>query len=295
VSAGGLAPVLALIAGALAGAVAVTELGRILPAVGRLGDALIAAAVQAVHSTLGPLERAASEGSDPSAPERRRLRVAGAAVGAAGGWLLGGGRLALVAAVVAAAMVPRAAQQRRLRYGRRVERGAAQAALSISGALAGGGSIRAAITSAATELNGPIALELGRTAVELEAGASVDAALDGLVARAPSGSVVLICAAIQLQRRSGGDLAALLRRIAASLEDEQRATEEARAATAQARVTSTIVLALPPAGILLAELASPGLLGRILASPIGAAFIATALGLQALGAVAIRRLARMTA
>jgi tight adherence protein B len=191
-------------------------------------------------------------------------------------------------------MLPRVAMWRRARYGRRVEAGAAAAALSISGALAGGGSIRAAVASAAHELDGPIALELRRTAVELEAGASLDVALDGLVTRAPSPSIVLIAAAVQLQRRSGGDLAALLRRIAASLEDEHRAAEEANAATAQARVTSAMVLALPPAGVGLAELASPGLLGRMLGSPLGASLVLAALGLQAIGALAVRRMARVT-
>jgi tight adherence protein B len=163
----------------------------------------------------------------------------------------------------------------------------------MSGALAGGGSIRAAIAAAANELDGPIAIELRRTAVELEAGASLDAALDSLVARAPSRSMVLITAAVQLQRRSGGDLAALLRRIASSVEDEHRAAEEANAATAQARATSMMVLALPPAGIALAEVASPGLIGRMLGSPIGVSLVIAASVLQAVGAVAVKRLARI--
>jgi tight adherence protein B len=174
-----------------------------------------------------------------------------------------------------------------------VEAGAAAAALSISGALAGGGSIRSAIGAAAHELDGPAAVELGRTAVDLESGASLDGALDGLVARASSSGIALIAAAMRLQRRSGGDLAALLRRIATSLEEERRAVEEARAATAQARVTALMVLVLPPFGVLISELASPGLLARMLGSPVGMSLVVVALGLQAVGAVFVRRLARI--
>jgi tight adherence protein B len=143
------------------------------------------------------------------------------------------------------------------------------------------------------ELEGPISVELRRTAVELEAGARLDAALDGLVDRAPSPGIVLLAAAVQLQRRSGGDLAALLRRLARSLEHERRAAEEANAATAQARVTSTMVLALPPAGMVLAELASPGLIGRMLGSAIGMTLLALAVALQLGGAVLVRRLTRV--
>ena len=213
--------------------------------------------------------------------------------GAGAGWIIGGGGTALAAGIAGTLLLPRVATWRRARYGRRVEAGAAGAALSISGALAGGGSIRAALAAAASELDGPIAIELRRTAVELEAGASLDGALDSLVARAPSRSMLLITAAVQLQRRSGGDLAALLRRIAASVEDEHRAAEEANTATAQARVTSMMVLALPPAGIAFAEMASPGLVGRMLGSPIGVSLVIAAGGLQAVGAVAVRRLARI--
>ena len=246
-----------------------------------------------VARTFAPLRRAASHGRDPSALERRRLRVAGALAGSATGWIIGGGGAALVVGVAGTLLLPRVATWRRARYGRRVEAGAAGAALSMSGALAGGGSIRAALAAAAHELDGPIAIELRRTAVELEAGASLDGALDNLIARAPSRSMLLITAAVQLQRRSGGDLAALLRRIAASVEDEHRAAEEASTATAQARVTSTMVLALPPAGIAFAELASPGLVGRMLGSTIGVSLVIAAGGLQAVGAVAVRRLARI--
>jgi tight adherence protein B len=290
----GVAYGLSLVAGALAGPVAVSALDRAASSLGRPADSLMVRGFALIQATLVPLRRAGSHGSDPSGVERRRLRVAGAIGGGCAGWALVGGWVAFAASMAAALSVPRVATWRRARYAGRVEAGAAPAALSIAGALAGGGSIRAAIAAAVHELDGPISIELRRTALELETGASLDRALDGLVARAPSRSIILIAAAVQLQRRSGGDLAALLRRIAASLEDERRAAEEANAATAQARVTSVIVLALPPAGMALAELASPGLLGRMLDSPLGAALVIFALGLQVAGALAVRRLARVS-
>jgi tight adherence protein B len=287
------ARLLALAAGALAGPPAVALLARAAAGLAKPADRLGEGAFELVGRTFAPLRAAASHGKDPSTVERRRLEIAGAVAGLGAGWIVGGGGAALAAAVAGALLLPRVATWRRARYGRRVEAGAAGAALSISGALAGGGSIRAAIAGAAGELDGPIAIELRRTAVELEAGASLDDALDSLIARAPSRSMLLITAAVQLQRRSGGDLAALLRQIAASVEDEHHAAEEANTATAQARVTSMMVLALPPAGIAFAELASPGLVGRMLGSPVGMSLMIAAGGLQAVGALAVRRLARV--
>jgi tight adherence protein B len=292
-SGNGVAYLLSVAAGALAGPPAALLLARGGAALAKPVDRLSEGALELLGRTFAPLRRAASHGQNPSAVERRRLRIAGAVAGAGAGWIVGGGGAALVAGIAGALLLPRVATWRRARYGRRVEAGAAGAALSMSGALAGGGSIRAAIAAAAHELDGPIAIELRRTAVELEAGASLDAGLDNLIARAPSRSMLLITAAVQLQRRSGGDLAALLRRIASSVEDEHRAAEEANAATAQARVTSMMVLALPPAGIAFAEVASPGLVGRMVGSPIGVSLVIAASALQAVGAVAVRRLARI--
>jgi tight adherence protein B len=284
---------LALLAGALAGPAAVMLLLRALAPLAVDVRRAIAGVSGAIDATLAPLRLAASHGRDPSRAERRRLLVAGACAGLVGGWALGGGRVAAAGAIGGALALSRTATWRRTRYARRVAAGAAPAAQAMAGALAGGGSIRAAIGAGATELEGPISVELRRTAVELEAGARLDAALEGLVDRAPSPGIVLLAAAVQLQRRSGGDLAALLRRLARSLEQERRAADEANAATAQARVTSTMVLALPPAGMVLAELASPGLIGRMLGSSIGITLLALAVALQLGGAVLVRRLARV--
>ena len=292
-SGGGVPYLLAITAGGLAGPLVFALLAHAAPAAISTVEGLAMDALALARATLAPLRRAASHGRDPSAGERHRLRIAGALAGACAGWAVGGARMALAGCMGGAFGLPRVASWRRARYGRRVEAGVGAAALSISGALGGGASIRAAIGAAAHELEGPISIELRRTAAALETGATLDAALEGLATRAPSRSMVLVAAGIQLQRRSGGDLAALLRRTAASIEDEHRAEEEARAATAQARVTSAMVLALPPAGIGLAELASPGLLGRMLASGLGASLVIAALGLQAGGALAVRRLARI--
>jgi tight adherence protein B len=97
---------------------------------------------------------------------------------------------------------------------------------------------------------------------------------------------------VRIQRRSGGSLAALLRRIATTLEEHDRLDAEARAATAQARFTALVVLLLPLAGLMLAELSAPGILGQVVGSPVGAWLLGAATILQLSGMVLIRRLAR---
>ena len=81
-------------------------------------------------------------------------------------------------------------------------------------------------------------------------------------ARVRSPRLDTVVAACLLQRRAGGDLARLLRESARSMEEQSRLEGELRAATAQARFTGLLVVALPLGGALLAELASPGCLAR---------------------------------
>ena len=70
---------------------------------------------------------------------------------------------------------------------------------------------------------------------------------------------------------------------------------EARSATAQARFTALLVTGLPFAGLALAELGQPGFLRALASSPLTAALIVAALGLQLVAVACVRRIARVAA
>ena len=91
--------------------------------------------------------------------------------------------------------------------------------------------------------------------------------LERLRLRAADPAWDAIVAGILLQREAGGDLAGLLRDQAAALEAADRIERDARAATAQARFTARLVLALPLGAAALAELASPGLAAGLAEPP----------------------------
>jgi tight adherence protein B len=99
--------------------------------------------------------------------------------------------------------------------------------------------------------------------------------------------------AVLSQQLAGGDLAGLLRRFAEGAAEQDRAAQDARSATAQARFTGLLVVAMPSGAALFAELIQPGFLGHMLASPPAAAMLGLAAALQLAGFVAIRRLARV--
>jgi tight adherence protein B len=273
----------AAVAGGLA-AVALREAALATPVAGRW-----------LATALEPLQRAGSEGYAPTELERRRLAVIGTvAMLAAGTVVLGPGPAPLLAAAgpaAAASMIAR----RRARYRRAVDRGLPDVAVAVADALAAGRSARAALAAAAASLEGPPATELGRVRAELSLGVSTRAALAGLRRRVGSARVDSFAAAVLSQQIAGGDLASLLRRFAAAAADRDRVEADARSATAQARFTGLLVVAMPVGAALLAELLEPGFVGDLLANGPAAALLALAAALQLAGFVAIRRLSRVGA
>jgi tight adherence protein B len=246
-----------------------------------------------VVALIAPLRRSRSEGVVPPDRERLRLQLAAAAAGFATGLVGVGPRFALGAAAGAGWLAGHSLTWTRERYRRRLDRGASAVAVAVADALDAGRSMPGAFIAAADGLHGPMGTELRRVARELEVGAPTDAALKALQGRSGSRRVNLIAAAATVQRRSGGRLAELLREIAVMLDERDRLADEARAASAQARFTSATVVCLPLAGLVLGELAAPGLIGRMAGSPAGAWLLALALALQGVGIALIRRLARV--
>jgi tight adherence protein B len=276
----------ALLAGA-AGGCAVLGAWEALVAIER------ARVVAAASRVLVPLRRARREGRAPTAPERRRLVLLTAGTLLGCGWILFGP----VGGVVLAAAGPPAllavTRARRRRYLAELARGAAPAARALSDALAGGHAIRAAIGQAARGLPGAAGSELRATAAALSVGEPTEAALARLRRRAASPAWDTIVAAILLTRGAGGDLAGLLRGCAQSLEESTRLEAEARSATAQARFTGLLVMALPAGAAGLAELASPGYLASLARSPLTAWLVGCALACQLLAFAVIHRMARV--
>jgi tight adherence protein B len=251
------------------------------------------AAAAWLRVALEPLRRAGREGYAPSTIERRRLAALGAGAALLGGWFLGGAALAVPLAVAGPGIAAWAVSSRRRRYRRSVERALPEVAAAVADSLATGRSLRASLPAAAISLDGPPAVELARLGAELELGAPTPAAVEAWRRRMRSARVDAFAAALLSQRLAGGDLAGLLRRFAEGAAERDRVADDARSATAQARFTGLLVVAMPSGGALFAELIQPGFFAKVLGAPSAAILIALAASLQLAGFVAIRRLSRV--
>lgn len=257
-------------------ALAAVERTRVAAGVGRL---------------VAPLVRAGREGVAPSAPERRRLAVVAAVVLAAAGWLVGGPVAAVLAAVAGPALAMGAVRARRRRFSQALAAAAPSVGRALADALSAGHSVRGALGLASGGIAGPAGHELRAAAHALRLGAPTAAVLERLRRRAATPAWDAMVAGILLQRDAGGDLPALLRELASALEAAARQDRDALAATAQARFTARIVLVLPIGAALLAELASPGFVSRLVADPVSAFLTCFAVALQAIALACVRRLA----
>jgi tight adherence protein B len=260
-----------------------------------LREAVLATPVAArwLSAALDPLMRAGREGYAPTAIERRRLAMIGSGALLAAGVLVAGPGPAAPLAIAGPAAAGWAVARRRARYRRSVEREVPGIATAIADALSAGRSVRGALASAAESLDGPPAAEMSRVTADLELGASTAEALAALGHRIGSSRVEALSAALLSQQLAGGDLASLLRRFAVSAADQDRAAEDARSATAQARFTGLLVVAMPTGAALFGELVHPGFLTRLLHEPISTALLVVAAGLQLAGFGLIRRLSRV--
>ncbi len=279
----GLPVALAAVAGGTA-AVAIREALLASPAAGRW-----------LSEAVKPLLRAGREGYAPTERERRRLAMLGTVAVGGAGFILLGPAPGFLLALGGPGAVAWALAVRRARYRAAVERGLPRIATAVADALAGGRATSAALAAAAASVDGSGAAELARVRADLELGASPRDALAALQGRLGSPVVDSFATAVLSQELSGGDLAGLLRRFARSAADRDRVAADARAATAQARFTGLLVVAMPAGAALFCELIAPGFAGGLVRNPAAAALLGAAAGLQVAGFCAIHRLSRVEA
>lgn len=219
------------------------------------------------------------------------LWLSGFPVGAlVGYWIGGAGCAALLAGVWAAvpAVLPphlarRAATKR--------EEAVPQILDAIARALRSGASLLQGLGEAAQE-EGPLQRELQRVAAEAERGAGVAAALSAWAERQPSGSIRLAAAALSLGAETGGANARAVDGVASTVRQRLAVAGEARALTAQPRVSAQVIGLAPIAFGAFSAATDPDLARMLFTTPLGWTMLVTGLVLDLLGMGWMMRMAR---
>ena len=160
----------------------------------------------------------------------------------------------------------------------------------IARALRAGNPFAAALKAAAKEMPEPIAEEFGITFDEINYGLEVEDALHNLETRLGGTDVAYFVTAVLIQRRTGGNLANVLNRIAAMLRERRRTVNEVRIQAAEMRLSAHILIALPflVAGVL--SLFRWEYMATLFEHPMGQVIVVIQLILMLFGYLVMRRM-----
>jgi len=157
-------------------------------------------------------------------------------------------------------------------------------------ALRVGHSLAASLGSAARECPDPLGAELRKCFDEQNYGVDVRAALMNLIARAPVQDLRIFVAAVLIQKDSGGNLAEVLEKVAQTIRERFRLKMQVRVHTAQGRMTGWVLSLLPVVLGFGMYLVSPEGISVLWTRPVGLKLLYTAIGMDALGAIVIRKI-----
>lgn len=120
-----------------------------------------------------------------------------------------------------------------------------EAVSMIANSLRAGFAFQHGIDMVARQMEPPIADEFARLIVDMNVGASVEEALQGLLIRADSEDVNMVVTAVLIQRTSGGNLSEILETVAETMRERERLTGEVKTMTSQQRFSGTVLTFWP--------------------------------------------------
>ncbi|HEX2647509.1 MAG TPA: type II secretion system F family protein [Candidatus Dormibacteraeota bacterium] len=173
---------------------------------------------------------------------------------------------------------------------RQFDAGLPQAMDLIANAMKAGQSVAQSFGAVTDNARPPVSDEFMLARREIELGASVDSALNNMVARIGSADLRLMVMVITIQRSIGGDLPAILITLADTMRQRAEMRAEILAATAQSRGTALIITLLPIAAALILYFLVPDYFRPIFTNALGWFILLLAAFLLFIGNVFIRRL-----
>ena len=160
----------------------------------------------------------------------------------------------------------------------------------LSRSLRAGHSLGAGFGLIAEEMPEPLAREFGRCFEEQNFGVSLEQSLESMTQRIPNLDLRFFATAVILQRQTGGDLAEILDKIGNLVRARFRLAGTIQALTGEGRLSGIVLLALPP-GLFTAMLfLNKEYVMKLFTDPMGQWLLGSAIVMQFLGALVIRKI-----
>ena len=143
------------------------------------------------------------------------------------------------------------------------------------------------------DLDDPVAKEFQITFNDVNYGGDLRAALEGLLARIPSVTVMALVSAVMIQKETGGNLAELLDKLASVIRGRYKFQRKVKTLSAEGRLAAWIMSLFPfvLGGIL--SLINPDLMPMLIYDPTGQKLIIAAFVLMVIGIFWMQRVVRI--
>ncbi|HMP79235.1 MAG TPA: type II secretion system F family protein, partial [Pirellulaceae bacterium] len=177
--------------------------------------------------------------------------------------------------------------------GRRLKRIGVQlpAALDLIGqALRSGQSLPSGFQMVAQQTEEPLGPEFGRCFEEQNLGIPLEQCLKRMVERVPNMDLKFFVTSVVLQRQTGGDLAEVLDKIASLIRERLQIAGQIQALTGEGRLSGIVLLALPPALLLVMLRLNYDYIMMLFNDPLGRKMLAVGIATQILGAICIKKI-----
>lgn len=208
--------------------------------------------------------------------------VAGSALAA----VLGLGVLGPVGVALGAtpALTVRSLRQRRARRRHSMLDDELASALQlVIGHLKIGRNIVSALSEAADVTPEPLGTILQEIVAEARLGVPVDEVLTVVADREDNRHLAIVASAVGLHTRHGGHLVEILENVLGTIEEEDRLRRDIRSITADGRLSAQVLLAMPPAMLVLVSVLSPGYAAPLFNHPLGRKMLYAAIVLGLVG------------
>jgi len=163
----------------------------------------------------------------------------------------------------------------------------------IVNALKSGFSLESSLNLVGQEIPDPVGTEFAILYEEQNLGVDLVQALQNMSQRMPSDDLIILTTAIAIQKKSGGNLAEVLGKISEMIRERFQLRREIRIRTAQGRLSGLILVLMPPALVVIIMFLNPTYLDSLVTDPLGPYLVGTAVVLQLVGIIAIRRIVNL--
>ena len=163
----------------------------------------------------------------------------------------------------------------------------------LRSALESGHTLLRGLQMASEHLADPMSSEIRLVLEQVQLGTPLPPALENMYRRIPEEDLGFLVVAVKIQSAVGSSLAEILQHVTASVRNRQRLKDQIQTLTAQSRMSAMIVSGLPVLILLAFSLIRPGYAAPLFYDPIGVKLLETAIFLDVLALVLMRRIAQV--